>query len=310
MIQDNMSVRRALGKRAAVAILGCASLFAAGSALAQGQMRGDDSSDTVEDKGSLLHQVFEYTKNNSYFRVGVLHFQYYGTSSRLKVENAQGLAAQGFGSGESRLDHTGSSTGNLTTLGGTFGMYIPKTGKHLAMEVTLAPPLKLDFEVSKNAIDESLAPETNGGLQTGIPPLGQSIGTLKALPPNLTIVYRPWVDTMFQPYIGAGAMYLYTYNTDANNEVLNAYGNEPTLNLTKPVACVGQLGMDMKLTEKMFLTADVKYVGCAEVEAKVNNIVVNAPNLSPTVGPINVGTVSSTNDFKAVLYQLSFGMHF
>ena len=310
MIQDNMSVRRALGKQAAVAILGCASLFAAGGAFAQDQMRSDDSSDTVEDNGSLLHQIFEYTKNNSYFRVGVLHLQYYGSSSELQVDNAEGLAAQGFGSGRSTLSSTGSSLGNLTTIGGTFGMYLPKTGKHLAMEITLAPPLKLDFEVSKNAIDESLAPETNNGLETGIPPLGQTIGTLKALPPNLTIVYRPWVDTMFQPYIGAGAMYLYTYDTDVNNEVLNAYGNEPQLNLNKPVACIGQLGMDVNLTEKIFVTADVKYVGCAEVEAKVNNIVVDAPNLSPTVGPVEVGTVSSTNDFEAVLYQLSFGMHF
>jgi outer membrane protein W len=76
------------------------------------------------------------------------------------------------------------------------------------------------------------------------------------------------------------------------------------------VACVGQVGMDVNLSEKLFVTADVKYVGCAEVEATVNNVVVNAPALSPTVGPVNVGSVSSTNDFKAVLYQVSMGFRF
>lgn len=309
MNQDTTSGRRALSRRAAGVILGGASLLMAGSALAQGQMRNDDG-DTVAQEKSLFAKSFDYVKHNSYFRVGVLHLQYYGTSSELQVDNAEGLAAQGFGAGESSLAHTGSSTGNKTTLGGTYGLFLPFTGRHLAMEVTLAPPLKLDFEVSKNAIDESLAPETQNGLQTGIPALGRSIGTLKTLPPNFTIVYRPWVDTMIQPYIGVGAMYLYTYDTDVNNEVLNAYGNEPTLNLTKPVACVGQLGADFQLPQNMFITADVKYVGCATVEAKVNNIVINSPNLSDTVGPINVGTVSSSNDFKAILYQLSFGMRF
>ncbi|MES1926459.1 OmpW family outer membrane protein [Salinisphaera sp. T31B1] len=309
MNQDTMSGRRALGRRAAGVMLGAAGLLSAGSALAQGQMR-DGSDDIVEPEKGFLAESFDYVKHNSYFRVGVLHFQYYGTSSRLTVEDAQGLAAQAFPPGESEIPHTGSSAGNTTTLGGTIGIFLPKTGRHLAMEVTLAPPLKLDFELAKNAEDESLAPVTRNGIPTGVPPIGKSIGTFKALPPNFTIVYRPWVDTLIQPYIGAGAMYLYTYDTDVNNEVLNAYGNEPQLNLTKPVACVGQLGADFKLPQNMFITADVKYVGCATVEAKVNNIVINSPTLSPTVGPIDVGTVSSSNDFKAVLYQLSFGMRF
>ncbi|GAB3681325.1 OmpW family outer membrane protein [Salinisphaera aquimarina] len=316
MNQDTTSRRRLLGKRAAAVILAGTSLLVAGSALAQGQMRGDGADNSGSDKfkaesePGFFAKSFDYVKHNSYFRIGVLHLQYYGTSSPLRVENAQGLAAQAFGPGKSEIAHTGSSTGNTTTLGGTYGLYLPLTGHHLAMEVTLAPPLKLDFEVSKNAIDESLSPTTKNGIPTGVPPLGRSIGTLKTLPPNFTIVYRPWVDTIIQPYIGVGAMYLYTYDTDVSNTVLNAYGNEPTLNLTKPVACVGQLGADFQLPNNMFITADVKYVGCATVEAKVNNIVVNSPTLSPTVGPIDVGTVSSSNDFKAVLYQFSFGMHF
>ena len=316
MNQDTTSERRWPGAKTAMALIGGASLLFAGIAGAQGQMRDDGYSGSgmdrleAEPEQGLIGGAIDYVKHNSYFRVGVLHFQYYGDSSRLKVENAQGLAAQAFGEGSSRLDHTGSSAGDKTTLGGTIGLFVPNTGKHLAMEVTLAPPLKLDFEVSKNAVDESLAPTTQSGIPTGVPPLGRKIGTFKALPPNLTLVYRPWVDTLIQPYIGAGAMYLYTYDTDVNNPVLNAYGNEPTLNLTKPVACVGQLGVDFSLPKNMFLTADVKYVGCAEVEAKLNDVVINSPTLSDTVGPIDVGTVSSTNEFKAVLYQLSFGMRF
>lgn len=105
-------------------------------------------------------------------------------------------------------------------------------------------------------------------------------------------------------------MYLYTDDTDVNNSVLNAYGNEPTLNLTKPLACVGQTGVDFSLPRNMLLTADVKYVGCAEIEAQLNDVVINSRTLSDPVGPIDVRTKSSTNEFKALLYQLSFGMRF
>lgn len=323
MNQDTMSRRGGLGRQAAALVLASASLLMTTTALAQGQMRDEqqynnsatDKFEAEDTGGGFFSHAIDYIKHNSYFRVGVLHFHYFGDSSRMKVENARGLAAQAFGAGESKLDDTGSSTGDKTTLGGTIGLFIPKTGHHLAIEVALAPPLKLDFEASKSAIDESLAPtaldpDTGEAIPTGVPPLGRELGTFKALPPNFTIVYRPWVDTMVQPYIGVGAMYLYTFDTDVNNKVLNAYGNEPELYLEKPVACVGQAGFDVALPKNMFITADVKYVGCAEVKAKVNNIVVNSPTLSPSFGPVNVGTVSSTNDFEAVLYQLSFGMNF
>ncbi|HET7315733.1 OmpW/AlkL family protein [Salinisphaera sp.] len=263
---------------------------------------------------SFFGKTLDYIENNSYGRLGPLYFHYYGSSSELHVDNAQGLAAQAFGPGGSDLAHTGSSAGDKLTLGGTIGLYIPMTNHHLAVEVLLAPPLKLDFEVAKDAIDEPLAPTALNGangetIPTGVPALGRTIGSFKALPPNFTIVYRPWTDTMIQPYIGAGAMYLYTYDTDVNNEVLNELG-EPELYLSKPVACVGQLGADFNLPHNMFLNADVKYVGCAEVKARVSGIRINSPTLSPTFGPINVGSVSSTNDFRAVLYSISFGMHF
>ena len=40
------------------------------------------------------------------------------------------------------------------------------------------------------------------------------------------------------------------------------------------------------------------------------NISVRADNVSGAFGPVDVGTVSSTNSFEAVLYQLSMGVRF
>lgn len=302
--------------RACALALGVMITGAMAPAIAAEDYRPDPNQPAMEANGSesFFSSAMDYVANNTYGRLGVLHFHYYGSSSDLHVDNATGLAAQAFGPGGSDLEGTGSSAGNKTSLGGVIGLYLPKTNHHLAVEVLLAPPLKLDFQVSGDAVDQSLAPTALNGangqtIPTGVPPLGRNIGTFKALPPNFTLVYRPWVDTMVEPYIGAGAMYLYTYDTDVNNTVLNEPG-EPELYLNKPVACVGQLGADLNLPNNMFLNADVKYIGCADVESRVNDIQVNSPTLSPTFGPVDVGSVSSTNEFRAVIYQVSFGMRF
>lgn len=294
--------------------LGAAALITTTSASAEDYQPQADQTPIEADSGSsFFAKTMDYVKNNTYGSLGVLRFQYYGSSSKLHVENARRLAAQAFGPGGSDLDNTGSSAGNLTTLGGRIGLYLPKTDHHLAVEVQLAPPLKLDFQLDKRAATESLAPNAVTGagdpIPTGVPAIGRDIGTFKTLPPNFTLVYRPWTHTLVQPYIGAGAMYLYTYDTDVSNKVLNERG-EPTLYLSKPVACVGQLGVDFNLPKNMFLNFDAKYVGCADVKARLNNIRINAPNFSGALGEVDLGTVSSTNHFRAVLYQFSFGMHF
>ena len=309
---------RRLRSRHAGSIAAIAAVFGAGVLASAAAVAAQSESPALKarpaDAGrNAIGEAFHYVADNSYYRVGVLYFNYVGDSSRLTVENAQGLAAQAFGPGRSRLDNSGSSAGNKLTLGGTYGLYLPFTARHLAVELALAPPLKLDFQITGDAANRSVAPAVSGpdgqAIPTGIPAIGHDIGSFKTLPPTVTFVYRPWVGTLVEPYIGVGASYLYTYDTQVSNTVLDAV-NEPTLYLSKPVACVGQLGADFNLPQNMFVSADVKYIGCADVKTRLNDVQVNSPTLSPTFGPIDVGTVSSTNHFRAVTYQLSFGMRF
>ena len=302
---------RLSGAVLAAGLVGLAGLATSGSALAQGQMR--DLEATGGD--SLIGDAISFVSHNLYFRFGAGYLDYYGTSSDLKVENAKGLAAQAFGPGESTLDGTGSSVGDKLFPSGTIGLYVPWTNHHLATEVTISAPIKLNFQVDGSAATQSIAPNAAQGngsgntIATGVPSTGRNIGQLKTFPPNISFVYRPFVHTRVQPYIGLGAMYLYTYDTDINNGLLNSV-NEPTLNLTKPVACTGKVGVDVNITDTFFVGAEAQYIGCATVKAKLNNISVNAKNLSGEFGPVNVGTISSSNTFEAVLYQLSMGVRF
>lgn len=288
-----------------------AGLTLAGPVMAQ---TADESMDDSQ-QGSLFSNAMNYVSNNLYFRFGAAYLDYYGSSSDLKVENAKGLAAQAFGAGGSKLEGSGSSLNDKMFPGGTLGLYIPGTNHHLATEVTISAPIKLDFQVSGLAATQSIAGDALSGngpgntIPTGVPTTGRNIGTLKTLPPNISFVYRPFVETRVQPYIGVGAMYLYTYDTDISNNVLNSV-NEPQLYLSKPWACTGKLGVDINITKTFFVGAEAQYVGCAEVKSKLNNIVVDSPKLSDTFGPVDVGTISSTNDFEAVIYQLSMGVRF
>ena len=291
--------------------LGLSALCVAGTASAQGQMR--DLEATGGD--TLIGDAISFVGNNLYLRFGAGYLDYYGTSSELKVQDAQGLAAQAFGPGESSLDGTGSSLNDKLFPSGTLGLFIPWTNHHLATEVTISAPIKLDFQVDGAAATSSLAPDALGGngagnaIDPGVPTLNRNIGQLKTFPPNISFVYRPFVHTRIQPYIGVGAMYLYTYDTDINEPLLNSQ-NEPTLYLSKPWACTGKLGVDINITEKFFVGAEARYLGCAEVKAKLNDISIRADNVSGAFGPVDVGTVSSTNSFEAVLYQLSMGVRF
>jgi len=298
----------------AAALTGLLSLTLATPAIAQGGGGAMRDVQLSENTNSLFGDAFDFVKNNLYLRLGVGHLDYQGDSSNLKVRNATGLAAQAFGPGESEIEDSGSSLGNKTFPAGTIGLYVPWTGKHLATEVTIAAPIKLDFQVTGRAANESLAPEvlddgTGNAIATGVPPIGKNIGTLKTFPPNISFVYRPWVDTAVRPFIGIGAMYLYTYDTDISNKFLNSQ-NEPELYLSKPVACTAKAGVDIDITDMLFFSLEAQYLGCAEVKAELNNIQVRAPNLSDQLGPIDIGTVESTNDFEAILYQASFGIRF
>src|SRR5699024_2949371 len=184
----------------------------------------------------------------------------------------------------------------------TLGLFLPHTNHHLAIETMLSAPLDLTLELRGKAIDEALVP---GLLQ----PVGKTIGKTKTLQPNLAFVYRPWVDTSIQPYVGIGAMYLYSYDKRITNGVLNNYNGDPSLYLSKPIACMGQLGLDILLPHNMYINADIKYIGCADIKIKASNVRVPDPTAQPG-GITSLDTISSTMKFEALLYQLNIGIRF
>lgn len=285
-------------------IIAVAGLFWAGPTAAQVDKQDLPGGKATE--GGVIHQAFDYMLNNTYIRAGIYYQTMTGSSEPLTINDSLAAAIPLLGgapdgnSSASGYQWPGTGVGvdSEAFPALTVGLYIPNTGKHLAIEGMLAAPLELTVEVRGNAIDKPLVNAK------ATPPIGKTVGSVKALPPNLTLVYRPWVDTMIQPYIGIGAMYLYTYDTEVTNYELTKYG-EPTLYLSKPMACVGQAGVDVSLTEHIFINADVKYIGCADVVNKLNGVKAKVAGKT-----VEIDMIESTLHYEALLYSLNVGIRF
>lgn len=105
-------------------------------------------------------------------------------------------------------------------------------GRNLAAELILTYPQKHDVELS-----------------------GTPLGSFKHLPPTLTLQYHFAPEGVFRPYLGAGV------NLTLISDVNLAVPGVGELDLEdSSFGMAGQAGCDVKLGQKLFLNADVKYV--------------------------------------------------
>jgi len=115
---------------------------------------------------------------------------------------------------------------------------------------------------------------------------GSNIGSVKVLPPTLTLQYHLNPEGQFRPYAGVGINYTRFYgfkdNTDLGLSIKkNSFG--PAL----------QVGVDMPLTKDVFLNLDMKKLW---IKTKVESSVVGG----------NVGTL----DINPLVTSVGLGMKF
>ncbi|MDY7562071.1 OmpW family outer membrane protein [Pseudomonas sp. 10B1] len=100
------------------------------------------------------------------------------------------------------------------------------------------------------------------------PALDGKLGTIKQLPPTLSLQYYP-LDTAskFQPYVGVGLNYTAFFSGDLTGERKNeGFSN---LKVKDSVGIAGQLGADYMLTDRVMLNASVWYIDMS-TKATVN----------------------------------------
>ena len=152
---------------------------------------------------------------------------------------------------------------------------------HVGIELLAATPFEHDVKIKGTALGAA-----NGKL-----------GTLKHLPPTLSVVYYPLDNkSPFQPYVGAGINYTWIYDEHVGSEAsANGFSNFKAKNSW---GLAWQVGADYMITDNIMLNAQVRYIDI-DTRATVENNAV-APG---TRARVNV-------DVDPFIYMVGLGYKF
>lgn len=110
-----------------------------------------------------------------------------------------------------------------------------------------------------------------------------ALGSVRALPPTLTVQYHLLPKAVFSPYIGAGLNWTLFFDAHLPKAVVTA------IDYSNSVGPALQAGADIRLAPNVYLNVDVKKVWI-DTDVSVNNGAINAhANINPWILGIGVG---------------------
>ncbi|BBP79648.1 outer membrane protein OmpW [Pseudomonas gingeri NCPPB 3146 = LMG 5327] len=152
---------------------------------------------------------------------------------------------------------------------------------HVGLELLAATPFEHDVKLKNTALGAA-----NGKL-----------GTLKHLPPTLSVVYYPLDNkSAFQPYVGAGINYTWIYDEHVGSEA-NAAGFD-NFRAKNSWGVAWQVGADYMLTDNVMINAQVRYIDIDTTAYVDNNAVAGG-----TRAKVNV-------DVDPMVYMVGLGYKF
>ncbi len=151
-------------------------------------------------------------------------------------------------SGDIRHAVLGPVTGSAATLNSDtqLGLNLAyMLSDHLGLELLAATPFSHDVGVK--------------GMPAGLNGLNGDLGSLKHLPPTLSLVYYPMDSACaVQPYVGAGLNYTWFFDTELSSEA-EAKGFRG-FDLDDSWGLAAQIGVDLLLSDNLLLNAQVRYI--------------------------------------------------
>jgi outer membrane protein W len=235
-----------------------------------------------------------------YIRAGVARVQPLSNSRELVLSDVRGPASLAVSDGP--IAGSGATLEPLTISAVIVGY---RLSRRFALETVLGTPLHAKFRATGTLAEMSIAPEALG-IETGVPPLGSSLGEADAVPPVLTLVYQPFDLGPLRPYAGAGASVLFAYNARATNPVLSEV-SEPHFHIDPAAGLVLQAGIDCRIWRRVVARVDVKYIAFMKAHATVDDIVVRTPAL-PLFDRAEVGRAMMDLYLDPLIVQIGVGV--
>ena len=109
------------------------------------------------------------------------------------------------------------------------------------------------------------------------------IGSTKQLPPTLSLQWHFLPDSTIQPYVGVGVNYTHFFDTKSEGAISGS-----DLKLQDSWGLAGQLGVDVKISERWFMTADIRYIDISS-KVKLDGQRVGTARIDPWVATVGVG---------------------
>lgn len=162
-------------------------------------------------------------------------------------------------------------------------------GEGVSVNDSFAPEIDFTYMATDHFGLELIAATTKhhaSGVSGTTGGLGRLASTW-VLPPTLTAQYHFVPEGKVRPYVGAGVNYTIFYNEKASDALTAAVG-PTTVSLSDSFGWAAQAGVDIELTEKIFLNLDVKYIDI-DTTATLNTTAAGTQKVRINLDPLVVG---------------------
>lgn len=162
-------------------------------------------------------------------------------------------------------------------------------GEGVSLDNAVVPEVDFTYMATNNIGFELIA-ATSKHTASGKTGTTGTLGKLAStwvLPPTLTAQYHFMPEAKVRPYVGAGLNYTFFYNDKASNALEGAVG-ETRVRLKDSFGWAAQAGLDIDLSEKMFLNLDIKYIDM-DTTARLDTTAAGTQRVKISIDPIVVG---------------------
>lgn len=154
---------------------------------------------------------------------------------------------------------------------------LPKNAVHV--EDKTIPEVDFTYFILPNVAAELILTHPQ---KHGVTVGGADYGSVTILPPCLTVQYHFLPDFAVRPYVGVGA----------NLTLVTAQDLNPAVHIkpSRSFGVVGQVGADLKVTDHVFINADLKYVTMSfDVKFRGDGSKAATANVNPLLWGLGVG---------------------
>ncbi len=136
---------------------------------------------------------------------------------------------------------------------------IANTGSKVDVDSDVVPEVDLTYMLNEHWGIEIIAATSKHDLSAKGGSLnGANIGSVKVLPPTVTVNYHFTLKDRYHPYVGVGFNYTSFYNYDLSGDLANLGVTHISFDSSTGIA--GQLGIDIDLKDNWLINFDIKYI--------------------------------------------------